>query len=62
MKNILKRIKARWNRFWHCLGKGLIGHRMITETIGYKIGSIYIVKETIEIGCECGKTFYRKSL
>lgn len=51
----MKKLKAYWLRFWHCLyytGKELhIDHRMYTE---------YENKKVTYIGCCCGKSFYGK--
>jgi hypothetical protein len=56
----MKKTKAKWMRFWHCIGGGLVGHRLVT---GYDVSKFYgvtVKKKTIYIGCECGKTFYGK--
>lgn len=61
LTDMLRKTKARWLRFWHCLSNGFnIGHRMEDMMIESRFNGIPVSKETTLIGCECGKIFYEK--
>ncbi len=48
---------GRWKRFWHCLFNTFNGrHRMETLSEGYGLFQY----RTLELSCECGKTFWTR--
>ena len=68
---ILSKTKARWLRFWHCFHQASMlrtGHEMVDESvliirkIPFIKRKFHVTTRAFYIGCECGKSFYGKTL
>lgn len=57
------KLLARQRRFWHCLVGTFYGHCMTDsyhQGVGRFWGREFFYQEHVEMGCTCGRIFWRK--
>lgn len=57
------KLLARQRQFWHCLVGMFYGHQMADFhrlAVGKIVGREFFYQEHVEMGCTCGRVFWRK--